>query len=212
VLRNSEKDMQNLGHLLAPSWLSGLITSLIALFLSVGVLFIFSLHSSGFQQDLIILQQQSPSTSYSTSDTSQIVNEDNKLTFANTWPLMLIWSGVGLITYMILAYVGHVLKSFHDMEKSLNYAHSDANSIIQETIERVALRIAAFVTLGFLVDLFIKKVIPYSVSASLASANNLINLDSLLYVFLSLAVSLLSVHTLVILFRLSMGRIRVLTP
>jgi hypothetical protein len=210
VFEISENDIRALGHLLTPSWLSGLITAVIALALSVGVVLIFSLHGSGFQQDLIILQQSTAAHASSTNS-SQIIVENNNLTFGNTWPLMIIWGFVGLLTYMIVAGLSHFFKTFHDMEKSLSYAHTDATSIIHETIERVTLRLTAFIILGFLVDLFIKKVIPYSVSAALASANNLLNLDSLLYIFLSLAVSLISVHILIILFRLSLGRIRAFT-
>src|ERR1039458_1049147 len=85
---------------LAPSWLSGLVVVLSGLIVTAGAIITFSLNNSAFKQDLIGWEQSHANTGLSvTGQSLQPVNP----TLANSWPLILVWAVVGLVTYIIAA-------------------------------------------------------------------------------------------------------------
>jgi hypothetical protein len=178
------------------------------LVVTVGVITAFTVQNSSVQQQLIAWQQNRPTTTQELTQPGQLLEEDNKPTLAGSWPLIIVWSLIGLVTYSVAASIAHSIATAANLKKSLDYVHAKRHSILEITAERIALRLVAGIILGLLLSLFISRIIPYSISASHASAGDFFSSTGWLYALLSFAVITFSVHVQTIFLRLALGKLR----
>lgn len=205
--RLSEQDRRDLGLLLTPSWLSGLVAVVIGLIISVGVIAAFEAHNSTVQQQLIAWQQtqpQAPVTEPGQTVSASSLSSDLK----GTWPLLIFWSVVGIAVYIIVAGIMHSLSEANELRREMGFVNAKPTAIMAETVAHAILRAFA----GFLAIVFaaaiLKQIIPYSITAAHAAASDLLTVNGALYSVLSFSLIFFSLHLETILMRLSMGRLR----
>lgn len=203
----NEADKNHLNLLLTPSWLSGLLAVSAGLIITIGVIVVFSLHTSGVQQQLTAWQINKPQRALTTPD--EVLAENDRPSLSQSWPLVVVWAGIGLAVYAVAAAIVRSLSNAEDLRESLDYVNARPHELLKETIEHAALRFAAAILLVALTLAMIKKVLPYCITASHASAGDILSPVGILYMLLSFAVLVISLHIETILLRLTLGRVRI---
>ncbi len=203
----SETDKNHLNLLLTPSWLSGLLAVLAGLIVTVGIIVIFSLHTSGVQQQLTAWQINKPQRTLTTPD--QVLAENDRPSLNESWPLVVVWAGIGLAVYAVAAAIVRSLSNAEGLRESLDYVNAHPHELLKQTVEHAALRAAAAILLAALTLTIVKKVLPYCITASHASAGDILSPVGILYMLLSFAVLVISLHIETILLRLALGRVRI---
>jgi len=206
MLLLQKHDKKMIGLVLTPSWFSGLLAVVIGLFITVGVIVVFSLSTSSIQHYLLSWQQ---SQAKPVQPVVYNPTVEQKPTIQNSWSLLLVWGVVGLIVYAISTAVIHSLDQARGIKNSLQYVNANPGAIIANAIENIVLRVVAAVALGILLAEFIKKVIPYSITAAHASAVDFFSLSGVLYAFLAFAMIVVSLHLQTVFLRLSLGKVRI---
>lgn len=209
MIKLSAADKKHLSALLTPSGLSGVIAISIGLVVTVGVIIAFSFEQSSIQQQLIAWQEKQPQRTLTTPD--QTLPENDRPSLSGSWPLLIVWGVIGLMTYMAAASIARSISNMYQLRKSLDYVHAQPQSLLQATAEHIILRLVAAGILAGLVYFFVKQILPYSISASHAAAADLLSTTGLLYGLLSFAVVVVSIHIQTIFFRLALGKVRVLS-
>lgn len=202
-----QQDKKFLALLLTPSWISGLVSVVVGLVLSLGVIGAYTFSSASFQQQLDVWQQNQPQKEL--TKPGEYVGADQTPKVKDSWPLLVIWAGVGLIVYLITAAIVHSLSSAAELRHSLGYVHADKEKTIGITIGHIILRLIAFVALVAMLVIFYKRVIPYCITASHAAASDLLTLQGLLYGVLSFSMAALGIHMITVFARMAIGRPRV---
>lgn len=206
MLKLSQHDRTHIAEILKPSWLSGLVAIGVGLAITVGVIVAFSLHSSNVQLQLEAWQHTQPQRTLTTPD--QELEENDRPTLQGSWPLIVVWSLIGLVTYTIAIGIIHTLTRAADLKKSLSYVNAKPLSLLAQTAEHFLLRgLAAGIFVGLLV-LFFKRIIPYGITAAHASAADVISIDGLLDASLAFTMIALSLHIQTVFLRLSFGKSR----
>lgn len=203
----SKEDKELVGQILTPSWLSGLIAVVAGLAISVGVVVAFHYNNTSIQQQIITWQQAQPQRTLTTPD-QELVENDNP-TLQGSWPLILLWSAVGLVVYAIAAYIVHTIQSAKQLKDSLDYTNINRTTVLKSTIEHLLIRFIALVLFVCGCSLFVNRVIPYSITAARVTAIELLSVSGLISAILSFASIAISLHILTILLRLSVARARV---
>lgn len=202
-----KQDKKLIGLLLTPSWLSGMIAVMAGLILSAGVILVFSLNTSSFQQQLIVWQQDQPERALTQPGT--YVGSEGRPQLKDSWPLLVVWAGVGLIVYMITAALVHSLSNAAAIRQSMGYVHANPTKTLEITVGHIILRLIAAVALVIMVKIFIDQVIPYAITAAHASASDLVSVTGILYAFVAFAIVAVSLHLQTIFLRLTLGRARI---
>lgn len=207
MLKLDKQDKQLLGLLISPSWVSGLIAITLGLVFSVGVIVAFSVNSSAVQQQLVVWQQDKPQKSLTQPGT--YVGSEEHPQLKDSWPLLVVWASVGLLVYIITAAIVHSMSSAKALRQSMGYVHAKPLATLEITAGHVILRIVAAVALVIMVQLFIKEVVLYAITASHASASDLLSGTGILYALMAFSIVAISVQLQTIFLRLTLGRVRV---
>lgn len=203
----SREDRQAISLLLTPSWMSGLIAVLVGLIVCVGVITIFNYNNTDVQKQLITWQQSKPDRKLTTPD--QVVEADDTPTLQGSWPLIVLWSVIGLLVYGIAVFIVHSLQSAKQITDSLGYVNAKPETVLISTAEHILIRLLA---LGVLIGgayLFWYKVIPYAINAARVAALDSLSFSGAMAALLSFVSIALSLHVLTIFLRLSLARTRV---
>ena len=202
----SNTDRRQIGLLLGPSWLSGLVAIVLGLVVSLGVVIAFGVNNSGLQQQLMAWQQTQPA--HPVVSSQQNLPENDHPTLRGSWPLLLVWSLTGLVVYGIVTAIIRDIGRAEEIRESLDYVNSRPQTLLATTARHVLLRVMAAVLLVAFGSFFLRQIIPYSLTAAHASASDLVSLDAGLYVLLSFGVVVVSLHIQTILLRLALGKTR----
>jgi hypothetical protein len=200
------EDRRLLGMLLSPSWLSGFVVVLVGLGITVGTIVTFSFDTSVVQQQLLSWQQHQPSHALTTPD--QIV-ADPKPTLRDTWPLLLVWSAVGLLVYALAINVIQALSNAEKLRVTMDYVNASPKAMMHSAIEHFILRFLAGLSTVGLLWLFFHHTVPYSITAAHASAVEPVSLAGVVYALLSFGIVVFNLHLVVIFARLTVGRVRI---
>lgn len=203
----SREDRTLINQILTPSWLSGLIAVIAGLAICIGVGVAFHYNNTSVQQQIISWQQSKPQRALTTPD--QELEENDQPTLAGSWPLILLWSAVGLVVYAIAAYIVHSIQSAKQLKDSLGYTHTDRTTVIKSTIEHFLIRFIALLLFVGGCSLFVNRVIPYSITAARSAAVDLFSASGTVSFILSFASVTISLHILTVLLRLALARPRV---
>lgn len=203
----SKQDQKLIGNLLAPSELSATVAILAGLIVTIGVIIAFETHSSAIQQQLVAWQP--PSTPRALTQPGQVVTENDRPTLAGSWPLLIVWSLVGLAVYALTMAVVHSIGSAKDLTESMDYVNAKPELQLEVAVEHFLLRLVSVVVFVALAIIFIKRVLPYSITAAHAATANLYRPESWLYALLSFMIIVAALHAQTIFLRLSLGRARV---
>ncbi|MEK7594499.1 MAG: hypothetical protein AAB436_02590 [Patescibacteria group bacterium] len=206
MIKVSAEDRKVIELLLTPSWLSGMIAIVLALVISGGAIIAFEIHNDSLTQQLLSWQQDKPEKPLTTPD--QIVVAE-KPTLQSSWPLLVLWSLMGLVVYAIAAWIIHSIAKAAEVRESLKYVNAKPDALLTTTAEHLVLRILGSVVLVSFVVVFWKVIIPYSITAAHAAAADLLSLEGVLYGLLSFSLVVVSAHALTIALRLALGTVRV---
>lgn len=207
MFRLDDNDSKLINQLLTPSWLSGLVAVMIGLTISVGVIVTFELNNSALQQQLIAWQSTKPPRAL--TQPGQLLPENDKPSLKGSWPLLIFWSAAGLVVYAVATSIIRNLTRAEAMRESLDYVNAQPARTLAESAEHLFLRLIATILMLVLGIVFIRQVVPYSITAAHASAADVFSVDGLLYAVLAFALIVVTLHGLTILLRLSFGRARV---
>lgn len=206
----SQADKKLFGELLAPSWLSAMLAITVGLVITLGVLLAFSFNTSAIQRQLVSWQQSQPQKPQKVlTQPGQIVTTDEKPSLKDSWPLLVVWAGVGLVVYAITAAALHSLSDAEALRESMGYMNAHPDQQLRVAAGHLILRGLALVVLVVLVYLFFKEVIPYSITAAHAAAVELPSLTGGLYALLAFLIIFFSIQFQTIFLRLATGRVRV---
>jgi hypothetical protein len=195
-------------ELFEPSWLSGLFAVLAALVITFGIILIFSFNNNIIKQQLIGLQNTQSSQPTLTLP-GQSPPGTTTSSLQNTWPLLGFWAVVGLMAYVIIELFFNTLHEFRQFNNELRYVHVKRRSIVKNTIISFLFRVCmAIVWLVFL-DIFFRRIIPFSILSSHASASNLPKLSGILDGCMSIVLIVFGVHVNVVFLRLVLRRPRI---
>ncbi len=209
MIKFDQQDKKFFKLLFSPSWISGLLAVSLGLIFSIGVIITFSLNTSSVQQQLISWQQDHDKPQRPLTQPGTLVTADEHPQLKDSWPLLIVWAGVGLLVYMMIAAAVHSLSEAEAVRESLGYVHANPAKTLQVTLGHVILRLSAAVALAVMVIIFYKQVIPYSITASRASTSDIQSINGVLYAILAFSIVALSWHLQAIFLRLSLGRARV---
>ncbi len=199
-----DKKLTNM--LLTPSWLSGLIAFASGMILTLGVIVASDIHNSQVQQQLVALQNTATPALTLPGEAAPSVGNNFLQT---SWPLLVFWGFIGLAVYFVVEAVLGAVKNAADLRKELDYVNTQRDSLIRTIVQHLALRLTAMIVWFILLDIFLKRVIPYSITAAHASASNQFSVNAVLYAVLAFVMIALSMHLNTILLRLAMRRPRV---
>lgn len=203
----SDEDKQLIGQILSPSWLSGLIAVVAGLTICIGVGVVFHYNDTAVQKQIIAWQQSKPQRALTTPE--QTLQENDKPTLKGSWPLILLWSVIGLLVYSIAAYIVHSIQSAKQLRDTLDYTNVNKETVIKSTVEHLLIRFMALILFVAGCSLFVNRVIPYSITAARVTAIDLFSISGILAAVLSFASVAVSLHILTILLRLTVARPRV---
>jgi hypothetical protein len=203
----SDEDQHFLKAVLAPSWLSGLVMVLAALIVTGGAITTFSLNHSGFKQDLIGWEQGHTNSLSISGQSTQAVSP----TLANSWPLIIVWAGVGLITYTVAVSIVRFVLQTIEFRRQLDYVHADRTSMLEVTVEHLVTRIVAAILLLMTVLLFVYHLFPDAISAGQTSAADKISIDGVKYAAFAFALTVICTYFATVFLRLAIGKARVFT-
>jgi|GEM_PF-1039499 len=203
----SKQNQKVISQLLAPSSLSGLLAILIGLVITGGVLIVFATNDSAVQQQLIAWQPHNTPKALTTP--SQHLEESDKPTLKGSWPLLIVWSGVGLIVYGIAMAIVRSISSAKELTEELEYVNAKPVLELEIAVEHFIGRfVSATIAIG-LCAVFVKQVIPYSITAAHAAAADILSGTGLEYSLLSFAIVVVTLHIITIFSRLAVGRVRI---
>jgi phosphotransferase system glucose/maltose/N-acetylglucosamine-specific IIC component len=192
--------------ILTPSWLSGLIAIAAGLIVTVGVIITFNFKDTIAQQRLTIWQNTS-SPALTLPGESPPGTTTNSL--QNTWPLIGFWIIVGLLVYLIVEAGMKAVNDVNELKEELDYVHARRDVLIRESAVALLIRLLAMLVWLFFIEVFFKRIIPYSITASHDSVGNLKHLDALRDVGLSFLIIAASIHVHTFFLRVALHRSRV---
>lgn len=202
----SQDDIQALLKVLTPSWLSGLIAVVIGLAITLGVIIGFSMNNSAVNQQLTAWQQDQPEPDR--TEPGEYI-ETPQPTLQTTWPLMVVWAVTGLFVYSIAAAIIRSLTRAAELKASLKYVNAKPDIMLKTAVEHLLLRLIAGIVLIVLATVFMQQIVPYAITAALASAGDLVSVTGVAYALLAFTVLVLGLHLQAIFLRLTFGRIRI---
>lgn len=181
---------------------------MVGLVLTGGVIITFSLSHSSFEQYLNNWQQTHAIAGSSTSTES---TELSTPTFGNSWPLIIVWGVVGLVTYAVAASVVRFILQTIAFSKEMDFIHANPRSMIKVTIEHMAMRLVAAALLVALALFFTNQILPYAITASRTSASDVGTFTGLGYAILSFLLTTICTYAGMVLLRLSFGKARLVS-
>ena len=208
--RNSvNRDSRIVTLFVSPSWVSGLLSICAGLAVLCGVFFMSQYQGSSYQQQ--ISEARDTNQSVNLNEATVIVDEDlNQATLANSAPLLVIWSIVGVVVYMFAVSIVRAFQEAADLKSELDYVNVSRNDLLKQAFGHLAIRIVVAVAWILFIVFFFNEILPYSIAAAKASSVvGLLSLSGLGYAFLSFTVIALGVHINAILFRILMFKPRV---
>ncbi len=192
-----------------PSWLSGLIAVLAGLAVTVGVALAFSFNNSQIQQQLAGLQDTSSPTLTLPGEAPPGTTQNS---LQNTWPLLGFWAVVGLVIYFVVETSIQLFQQAEEFREELGYVNAKRDRLIRTAVEYLGVRLLAVLIWLIFIEIFFKRIIPYSILAAHAGVSDLRSWQSFLYMLTSFFMIAVSLHLHTIFLRLSLRRPRVFSP
>ncbi|HWB39348.1 MAG TPA: hypothetical protein VG604_03870 [Candidatus Saccharimonadales bacterium] len=201
-----QDDKLHFKALLTPSFLSGTVAVMVGLLVTVGVILSFEFHNSVIQQQLESWEAKNQPT-LTTPD--QTLAENDHPGLKGTWPLLIIWCGIGLAVYAVTMAVVHFLTGAKQLTEEMTYVHVDRGRQLKDTAEHLVVRLVSLGVLAALTIILFKHVLPYSITDANASADDFLSFYGVVYAFLSWSSVTFTIYLQTVFLRLSLGKARV---
>lgn len=203
----AKQNQKIIGQLLTPSFFSGVIAVLVGIVVTGGVLIAFASNTSSIEQQLIGWQPHNTPSSLTTPD--QTLVENDKPTLKGSWPLLVVWSLVGLVVYAIAMSIARSLSDAKELTEELEYVNAKPALELEVAVEHFLARAVSGVVVICLLVVLVRQVIPYSITAAHAAAADIASGSGAEYALLSFAIIVVTLHVITIFTRLAVGKVRV---
>lgn len=193
---------QHLTAVISPSILSGIITAVASILITVfGV--VASYGSAGVLRQGLFAANSLAAPTY-----QQITNRLAQNSFVSNIPLLLFWMAVGMIIYLCAINIVTAFGNGVELEEELNYVNAQRSKLIRYEIFLVFIR--AVILAGWLVyvQLFIRLLLPYVLAAVQAARLSGI-LSGIGQIALAALVLFISIHIHLVFLRLLLLKTRV---
>jgi hypothetical protein len=203
---NHKIDARLFDTLLTPSWLSGLIAILSGLVVTVGTIIVFNLSNSPIQQQIAGWQNTRQQTTLTVP--GQIVAAPQN-SLQTSWPLLAFWAAIGLAVYFVVEEIISIARNTAELKAELDYVHASRQQLLRTSMTRLLIRVAAIAAWLIFIDIFSKRIIPYSLISAQAGTADLVSWNGLFYESLAFVMVALSLHAHTIFLRLVARKPRV---
>jgi ABC-type multidrug transport system permease subunit len=195
-----------LGLLISPSWLSGLLAVVTALAVVIGTVISVQYQGSNLQ----LLREAQTKQQQPINDSFQEVGSSlSKSQLISDIPLLILWGGVGFVVYMFTINLAAAFKRAIDFEHELDYVHADRDQMIRHAIVHAVFRFAVLVAWFLYLQFTLRVLLPYVVALGYAGAGATINRQSGIYLVTGVLLLALGIHLHTVLLRLVMLRPRI---
>jgi hypothetical protein len=194
-----------LGQLLAPSWLSGLLSVIVGLAVVAGT--VAALHYNG--SNIQLLQQTQANQPHAISKNSDSLNDGFTANqFISDIPLLILWAGVGLIAYSLTMQIIKIFTRAVNLEQEMNYVHTDRHQLLRQTLLRFSLRVLILLTWLLYIRFTIHVLVPYVIALAYAGSGGLGWLADAGYLLGATGLMIIGCHLHAIMLRLILLRPR----
>jgi len=197
TLNGHELDIQLLGVLITPSWLSSIIDFLFSLAVILGTTVLSRYQGSSIRNDYLQYLNDNHDSIYRSVNSGILANP-----IVSNLPLLIFWALVGLIVYLFAANIVAAIRSTAALKDELEYTNVDRHSLLWQAGGHLLIRIIVLVVWLLYLQFFFHHVVPYCVAATLAGLSQLPNLVGIGYIVLAFLVLLVTMHLNTILLRL----------
>lgn len=196
----SGHDLNLLGSLLLPSWLSGLIVVLASLILVFGSIALLHYHDSSWQLVLPVRHQSSsplvkPGAEVPTDQTTaNVILED--------LPLLVFWAGVGTIIYSFAVAAVNAYSNIVNLKQEMNYVHADSRQRLRRATGSLLFRSIVLLFWVMYISFSLHLLLPYAVALAYAGSGTLGWLYDTAYIVAAIGLSVICLHLHTVLLRL----------
>lgn len=197
VLSFSKDDLNQLGDLLKPSWLSGLVVVVASLAIVFGS--VAYLHYSGSSWQLLLSNQQQHEVE---SNSVALEQEVTGNVLVSNLPLLVFWAGVGMIVYSFIIALGDIFRNVVELKEEMHYVHANRKSLLGQAILHLVLR-AIFLTIWVIyVQYSIHILLPYVIALAYAGSGDIGLIYNMTYLAGAVVIAAISLHLHTVLLRL----------
>lgn len=193
----SRDDLNELGVLLKPSWLSGLIAVVVSLVIVVGT--VAMIHYNGSSWQLLLSHQQ-----HHTVESNSVAFEQQvtKNVFVSNLPLLVFWAGVGMIVYSFIIALSDVFRNVLELKEEMHYVHANRKRLLRQAVLHLVLRATFLAVWVACVHYTIHVLLPYIIALAYAGSGDIGWLYNSTYLVGALIISAISLHLHTVLLRL----------
>ncbi len=195
----SKDDLNELGVLLSPSWLSGFVAMVASLALVSGASVL--LHYNGSSWQLLLTGQRHQVGAIETNFVDFEHKFDTNVLISNL-PLFIFWAGIGIIVYYLILAVINALRSVAELEEEMKYVHADRHILLRQALLHLFVRISSLVVWIFYVRFTLHLLLPYTIALSYAGSGDSGWLYDILYLISAVALGAITLHVHTVLLRL----------
>lgn len=201
-----QNSLKQIWQVLTPSWLSGLVVTVLCLVGVIGTLIVSNYQGSRLQQQLFEARGSGPLPLR--SDFQTITDNLAHNQVVSNLPLFLFWAVLGIIVYLAATNLWNVLGSAEELREELNYVNAPKRHLVQNVVVHLAARLVVLAAWLAYVQLFLKVLLPYVLDAAHIAAVDLLSLSGIGYTLLAFAVAWVALQAHVVFLRLVFLRSR----
>ncbi len=200
----SRHESRLLDYLLLPSWLSGLITVTVSLFVVLGAN-ILSQHTDGTLRQLFTVQSSTTSVN---TDYDTIGNNLSANSLISNIPLLIFWAATGLIVYSFVINLLTAFSKVAHLKAEMNYMHADRKQLQREAVEHLIVRLIVLAVWFPLLHFSTHVVLPYAIAVGHVAIGIVGLLPAIGYTLWGISLLVICLHLHTIMLRLLLLRPR----
>jgi hypothetical protein len=194
--QNKSLDISLFLKLLTPSMSSLVLSVLVSLGLSIGVIALSHYQSSSIRIQYLYYH------AHTHAGSNHLANSLLQNNLINNLPLFFFWTLVGIIVYLIASDIVKAIQSTLEVKRELNYVHADRSSLVRSTIEQLIVRLIAIAIWFPYLFFFFRKIVPYVITLAIVSTTSGQAILLPAYIVLGVAVMSVAIHINLVLLRL----------
>ncbi|HYH75261.1 MAG TPA: hypothetical protein VD735_04860 [Candidatus Saccharimonadales bacterium] len=192
--------------LILPSWISGIIGTVLALGIVIALLFQGRYEGSELQQQYLNWQIAGGSQTLGGAAGSL---QQNTAELVNVLVLYIFWFAVGTVIYLIISAIYTTVQSAREAREQLTYVNVAPGAHLRTIIRRVVLRTAWLAVWAVYTIATLKVAIPYLLGAVHIGDARFPSVGSVVLLALATGGLFLVIHLHVVVLRLFLGRPRI---
>lgn len=201
---DADINLQLIGVLLTPSWLSGFVSVVTSSGLAIFSVALAHYKGSDTQLQFYNYNAQ---RSHEISQTIGRVLDSNQL--ISNLPLLVFWCLVGIVVYLFASNVASAFRQAADLRDQLtHFAHISRRSLVRSAGERFGLRLTILLLWIPYLLFFFNQLVPYLIALALSASFELTTVGGIGYLLFAILIGSVGLHLHVVLLRLLILRPR----